>query len=374
MPPWFDSPTKRYRVILVTVFCAIILALVWATWTALLPFFAGMILAYLLIPVVNFLDQHAPRVLQRKSISRPLAIIIVYIVGIGLVVGVVAFFVPVISQQMRAFGKAAPYYFRRIQELLRYNVVQLLDGLPPAVRTWLEASIANLTDTLTDALQRGLEATIRTVSQTVSFMLGVLMVPFWLFYVLNDENEIREGFYLLIPDVARADVRCIVRITDDLLSAYIRGQLLLALIVGIMSTVALLLLGVNLAILLGTIAGILDLIPIVGPWIGGVPAVLVALMGKPIRALWVTLAFLTIQQIQGSLLVPYISGHAVRFHPAVVMVIVVVGAEVAGLWGLLLGVPVAAIVRDVFYYLYVRTTEKGATPEMALDYLWSRRI
>lgn len=374
MPPWFDSPTKRYRAILITVSCALFLGLLWAAWTALLPFLAGMILAYLLIPVVNFLDKRAPRVLRRKGISRPLAIIIVYVVGIGLVVGVVAFFVPVISQQMSAFGKAAPYYFRRIQELLRYNVVELLDSLPPAVRRWLEASIGNLTDTLTDALQRGLEATIRTVSQTVSFLLGVLMVPFWLFYVLNDENEIRKRFYRLIPDEARADARCILRIVDDLLSAYIRGQLLMALIVGIMSTVALLLLGVNLAMLLGTIAGVLDLIPIVGPWIGGVPAVLVALMGKPIRALWVALSFLAIQQIQGSLLVPYISGHAVRFHPAVVMMIVVVGAEVAGLWGLLLGVPVAAIIRDVFHYLYVRTTEKGATPEMALDYLWSRRI
>ncbi|MEA3407034.1 MAG: AI-2E family transporter [Chloroflexota bacterium] len=374
MPSWFDSPRKRYRIVLVVAVSALIVGLFLAAWTALLPFFAGMILAYLLIPVVNFLDQHAPRVLQRKNISRPLAIVIVYIVGIGFVVGVVAYFVPVISQQMRAFGKAAPYYFRQIQELLRYDVVELLDSLPPAVRTWLEASIANLMNTLTNALQRGLEATIRTVSRTVGFLLGVLMVPFWLFYVLNDENEIRKGFYRLIPDVARADARCIVRIIDDLLSAYIRGQLLLALIVGVASTVALLLLGVNLAVLLGTIAGILDLIPIVGPWIGGVPAVLVALIGKPIRALWVALAFLAIQQLQGSLLVPHISGHAVRFHPATVMIVVVVGAEVAGLWGLLLCVPVAAIIRDVFHYLYLRTTEKGATPEMALEYLWSRRV
>lgn len=374
MPPWFDSPTKRYRVVLVTILCVIILGLVWATWTALLPFFAGMILAYLLIPIVNFLDQHAPRVLRRKNISRPLAIVIVYVVGIGLVAGVVAYFVPVIAEQVRFFGRGAPYYFQRLQGLLRYDVAELLDGLPPAMRAWLEASIANLMDTLTDALQSGLEATIRTLSQTISFLLGVFMVPFWLFYVLNDEKEIRNSFYQLIPDVARADVRCIVRIIDGLLSAYVRGQLLMALIVGVASTITLLLLGINLAVLLGTFAGILDLIPIVGPWFGGVPAVLMALISDPVKALWVTLAFLGIQQLQGSLLVPHISGHAVRFHPATVMIVVVVGAEVAGLWGLLLCVPVAAIIRDVFRYLYVRTTEKGATPEMALDYLWSRRI
>jgi predicted PurR-regulated permease PerM len=333
-----------------------------------------MILAYLLMPIVDFLDHHAPRLLQRKGISRPLAIAIVYIVGIGLVAGVVAFFVPLVTQQARAFGSAAPYYFRRLQELLRYDVAELLDSLPPAMRASLEASIGNLMNTLTDALQSGLEATIKTLSQTISFLLGVFMVPFWLFYVLNDENEMRKRFYRLIPDVARADVRCIVRIVDGLLSAYVRGQLLMALIVGVASTITLLLLGVNLAVLLGTFAGILDLIPIVGPWLGGIPAVLMALISDPVKALWVALAFLAIQQLQGSLLVPHVSGHAVRFHPATVMIVVVVGAEVAGLWGLLLCVPVAAIIRDVFHYLYLRTTEKGATPKMALDYLWSRRI
>ncbi|MGM0401181.1 MAG: AI-2E family transporter [Chloroflexota bacterium] len=374
MPSWFDSPTKRYRVILIAVLGAIILGLIWAAWTALLPFFAGMILAYLLVPVVNFLDQRAPRVLRRKNISRPLAILIVYVVGVGLVAGVVAYLVPVIAQQVGFFGQAAPYYFQRLQELLRYDVAELLDSLPPAMRSWLEASIGNLMDTLADALQSGVEATIKTLSQTISFLLGIFMVPFWLFYVLNDENEIRKSFYRLIPDAARADVRCIVRIIDNLLSAYVRGQLLMALIVGVASTIALLLLGVNLAILLGTVAGILDLIPIVGPWFGGVPAVLMALISDPVKALWVALAFLAIQQLQGSLLAPHISGHAVRFHPAMVMIVVVVGAEVAGLWGLLLCVPVAAIIRDVFRYLYVRTTEKGATPEMALEYLWSRQI
>ena len=98
-------------------------------------------------------------------------------------------------------------------------------------------------------------------------------------------------------------------------------------------------------------------------------SILVALVDRPILALWVAIAYLAIQQIENVLLVPRITGSAVRFHPAVVMVIVVVGAEIAGLWGILLGVPLAAIGRDVFRYLYLRTTERGETPEMALQYL-----
>ena len=144
---------------------------------------------------------------------------------------------------------------------------------------------------------------------------------------------------------------------------------MLCLLVGAMSTVALLLLGVDLALLLGTLAGVFELIPILGPYLGAIAPVLLALAKRPLLALWVALAFAAIQQIENTFLVPHISGSAVRFHPAVVMVIVVVASEVAGLWGMLLAVPVAAMARDVYRYLYLRTTERGATPEMALECL-----
>jgi len=157
-------------------------------------------------------------------------------------------------------------------------------------------------------------------------------------------------------------------IINDLLSAYIRGQLLLCFLVGSMVTVVLLIFGLDFAVLLGTLAGIFELIPILGPYLGAIPAVLIALMNRP------TQAFAAIQQFENVFLVPRIAGNAVRFHPAIVMVVVIVGSEVAGLWGMLLGVPVAAVIRDVFQYLYLRTTERGATPELALECLRARSL
>ncbi|NLG50787.1 MAG: AI-2E family transporter, partial [Chloroflexi bacterium] len=190
-----------------------------------------------------------------------------------------------------------------------------------------------------------------------------------LFYVLNDADKVRRGFYDLIPEAAREDVRCIISIIDGLLSSYVRGQLLLALLVGLMATIALLILGVDLALLLGTFAGIFEMIPILGPYLGAIPAILMALLNRPITAFWVAVTFFAIQQFENVFLVPRISGNAVRFHPALVMIVLVVGSEVAGLWGMLLALPLAAILRDVFRYLYLRTTERGATPEMALEFL-----
>ena len=143
------------------------------------------------------------------------------------------------------------------------------------------------------------------------------------------------------------DVHNIVSIIDGLAGAYLRGQLSLCLIIGAASTIMLAAFGVPQALLLGTIAGMFEIIPNLGPFIGAIPAVLVTLLFDPIKALWVALGFVIIQQVENAFLVPRISGNAVRFHPAVVIVLVLVGSEVAGLWGMLLAVPLAAMVRDV---------------------------
>jgi len=369
MPSWLGTPAQRYRAILIGVLVIGAVAIVVAAWTALIPFFLGLILAYLLLPIVNFIDRRAPRFMRRRGWSRPIAIIIVYVVGLGLVAGVLSYFVPEVSEQAKVFIDAAPGYLERVQGLFAYDLPDLLEKIPPEIRDTVNVNIQKAAGTLLDAAQRGLLATVRTVSQTVSFVLGIVIIPFWLFYVLNSEAKARRAFYNLIPEQAREDVRCIGIIMDGLLSAYVRGQFMLCLLVGVMSTVALLLLGVDLALLLGTLAGVFELIPILGPYLGAIPPVLLALAKRPLLALWVALAFAAIQQIENTFLVPHISGSAVRFHPAVVMVIVVVASEVAGLWGMLLAVPVAAMARDVYRYLYLRTTERGATPEMALECL-----
>lgn len=374
MPSWFPSPTQLYRLILIGALLILALFILVAAWTALVPFFLGVILAYLLIPLVNFLDQHAPRFMRRKRWSRPLAIAVVYILGMGFVAGVLFNFVPVVIEQAQTLIEVAPSYLEQVEGLLTYDFDALLEPIPPQIQDTIRANFEKAAGTLLDAIPKGLSVTIRTLSQTVSFMLGMVIIPFWLFYVLNDQAEIRRSFYQVIPEKAREDVRSIAFIVDELLSAYVRGQVLLCFVIGCMATISLVALGVDLAILLGTLAGIFELIPILGPYLGAIPAVLLALLKRPILALWVAVAFAAIQQIENVFLVPRITGSAVRFHPAAVMVLVVVGSEVAGLWGLVLSVPVAAMIRDVFKYLYLRTTERGATPQMALEILRARSL
>jgi predicted PurR-regulated permease PerM len=368
-PSWLASPKQRNRALLIAVLVVGILLLVKAAWAALLPFFLGIILAYLLLPMVNWLDGHAPRLLRRWGWSRPLAILLVYLTGLGLVAGVLTVFIPAVIEQASLLAEATPGLLVRLEGLLSHDLVELLDRIPPEIAQAVNANLEQAGSAVLSAVQAGVGVTLRTLFQTVSFIFGIIIVPFWLFYVLNDESKVRASFYSLIPESAREDVQCIMRIIDRLLGAYLRGQVLLCLAVGMMATIVLLAFGIREALLLGTLAGILEIVPYLGPFMGAVAPVLIALGNDPMQAVWLSVAFAGIQQVENIFLVPRISGSAVRFHPAAVMVVVVIGSEVAGVTGLLLAVPVSAVVRDVFRYLYLRTTERGATPEMALETL-----
>ncbi len=374
MPPWLGTPTQRYRALLIAILCLILYAVLRQAHAALVPFFLGFILAYLLVPLVDFLDRHAPRFLKRWKLSRRLAIILVYLLVLGGIAGLLAYFIPALSSQAQEFGRILPSYIRQAERLLTVDIQSLLERIPEGIRDTVETTVENAVVTLGETLRRGVEGTLRTLWQTLGFIIGVLIVPIWLFYVLNDTDRLRRSVKRMIPERMDADVRNIITIVDGLLSAYVRGQLLVCLLVGVMTTILLLVFRINLALLLGTFAGLFEIVPFLGPWIGAVPAVLIALLRSPMTALWVALGFLAIQQIEANFLSPRISGQAVRFHPAIVMILVVVGSEVAGLLGVLLAVPVSAVVRDVFQYLYLRTTERGATPEMAMETLNARHL
>ena len=103
------------------------------------------------------------------------------------------------------------------------------------------------------------------MSSTISFVIGLVVIPFWLFYILHDESQVKTGVLRALPQQLRADVLCMARLIDDVLSAYIRGQLLLCLFVGGMATIALFIIGVPFALVLGLIAGIFEILPYIGP-------------------------------------------------------------------------------------------------------------
>jgi predicted PurR-regulated permease PerM len=133
-----------------------------------------------------------------------------------------------------------------------------------------------------------------------------------------------------------------------------------------MATLSLVIIGVPFALILGLIAGVFEVLPYVGPILGAIPAVIVALLTDPGKALWVVIAFIAIQQVENLLLVPRVAGKSVKLHPALVMVVLVIGNQLAGFWGMLMAVPVTAVIRDIFKYLYLRFKDEPLAPEKAM--------
>jgi predicted PurR-regulated permease PerM len=362
------SPARRNRLVLVGILALIIGLMLYVARAALFPYVLGLVVAYLMLPLVNLLDRHMPRLLQKRRMARPLAILLVYLVGLVILAGVIAFVVPLVGDQATSLWDAREELIQTGYDLVQ-NVMAIYrsEGIPDTLRQALEDNLSQISAKAASLVQSGLTRTISAVTSTISFVLGFIVIPFWLFYILNDQVEVSAGLFTLVPERWEADVRNLLRISDDIFSAYIRGQLLLCLFIGTLATIGLMLIGVPYALVLGLVAGIFELIPYIGPLLGAVPGVIVAALVSWPKAGWAILVFFIIQQIENLFLVPRISGRSVRLHPALVMVVLVVGNEAAGLWGMLLAVPITALIRDVFKYLYLRFSDQEVTPVEALS-------
>jgi len=352
------TPQERNRLILVALAAFVLLWLLNQSLDALGPFILALVLAYLMLPVVDRLSKHIPRVLS---------IIVVYLAFIVIMIGLVAWLAPVVTGQVSDLLEQAPAYSEQAEKWAA-DATEWYNSLPLSeeMRTSIENGARNSLGAIGSAIQQGLLGVLRVFSRALGFIIGLLIIPFWLFYVLKDKDRGISAFNHMLPEKWRTDVWRIVRIINGVLTSYIRGQLLLGVIVGVASTVGLLLVGAPYALLLGIIAGITELIPVLGPVLGAIPALILAAFHPEgwLMVLKVLAVFVLVQQLENNLLVPKIQGDSVKLHPTVIMVSLVVGSQVAGLFGLIVAVPVAAILRDIYVYLYRRFTE-GYSPRSA---------
>jgi predicted PurR-regulated permease PerM len=193
-------------------------------------------------------------------------------------------------------------------------------------------------------------------------VIGLSIIPIFLFYLLKDQKSLSDGIYAPVPSAVRPHLRNVASIVNRTIGSYIRGQLLLGLIVGTLVALGLFLLGVPFQVLLGIVAGITELVPIIGPWIGGAVGVLVTLAVAPEQVAWVILLYLGIQVLENSFLVPRIQGNALDLHPIAVMIVIVIGSHLFGLWGVILGPLLVAAARDVIKYFIDQWNRPALSP------------
>jgi predicted PurR-regulated permease PerM len=342
----------------------IIGSMLWSTRPVLIPFVIGLVLAYLMAPAVDFFDRWMP---------RWLAILAVYTLGLLGIAAAFALIIPPLVEQVARLIRQLPS-FSEVQTFVDSVIKQYRDQVPPSLQQPIEDSLANLLRSLQNNidtyLQRGGAFLLNQLIQllnTVTFILGFISLPIWLFYVLYDKHQGRVFFNQLVHPRARADFWNVWEIINNVLGGYIRGQIILCVAVGLavgIGLVGLEMLGFPLGdyvLVLALIAGVTEFIPVLGPTIGAIPGVILGFGISPTAGFAVLILYIAVQQLENSLLVPRIIGESVGVHPAVLTVAMIVMGTLFGLLGILLAAPAVATTRDLFKYAYLRL--EGHSPE-----------
>jgi len=354
------APTPRVAVLIGG---AVIVAVVlFAAGPAIRPFIVGLLLAYLLDPLVERLS--------RLGIPRWLAVLIVYAIVIGIVAIVVAVAIPPLVQQISTFADELPAIIQQIQYQLDH-LNELYDqlGLPAEARSLADTVVAAMLDAVHNLDISFLRPLIDSAASFITSVFGYLILPAWLFFVLKDRPRLQAAADRALPPSWRPDAWAIAGIVHEVFGKWIRGQLVLGAVVGLATFVGLTILGAvvdpifgRFAVLLAIIAGLGELIPIIGPIISAIPAVLLGFTAGIGPAVAALLLYLVIQQVENNVLVPKIQSDAIDLHPSLIIAALVIGGAIFGLLGAILALPVTAAFRDVFRYVFQRASEIGGEP------------
>lgn len=313
----------------------------------LVPLAVAGVLAYLLEPVVGFFE--------RRGLSRPRAIVWVFILaGVGVLL-LLATVLPRLVVEITLFVHRGPEYAEQVRQAVQTWLAESPLGL--RAQQWWDSETG---DQVRDWLQQSLPvagqwlwARVGNLLAGFGLVLGLAFVPFYLFYFLLHREAIAQRWTAWLPvreSRVKDEIIFVIRAINDALIVFFRGQVLVALCVGGLLTIGFALLGLNYAFLLGALAGVLGIIPYLGAAISLVPAL--ALAGIQFRDWWhpllVVAIFALVQLIEGAFLSPRIIGQRVGMHPVAVIVAVLVGTSLlGGIVGGILAIPLAAALRAV---------------------------
>lgn len=337
-------------------FGVLVLFLLYVVREVLLPFILSGVFVYLLAPAVDYLSSKS---IGKFKLSRGLSVVLVFIgfmTGLALLVLLV---LPPVYQEVLKIANETPAQIERFRLVTLPNWTQRLEALSLRynldinVEAFIEQTLENLYQSArlqVEALPENMRKIVEVLFSTLSSFLVIFIVTL---FVLIDLPRLKATLLQMVPVYYRESVISLMKSIDRDLSGTIRGQLLICVINGTLTTAGLLILNVKFAITIGFIAGVFSLIPVFGAVISTIPAVLIALTQSIWTALAVVGVIILIHLIEANMLNPKILGHTVELHPAVIIFAIIVGEHFFGAMGLLFGVPVAAIVRSVLRFIYL---------------------
>ena len=318
---------------------------------ALFPFVIGIVLTYVLYPLVISLERLFPFTNRYPNFSKGVAIAIIYVALIVVTVIALLLIVPPLFRQSTDLLGKLPAFITDARSTVEGWNQEYASNIPEEIRLEIDKMLGNAGQILVGAFRGIINRTALAAVHALTLVVGLVVVPIFVFYLLKDREKIRESFIESFPVNMQIHVVHILRILNRVIGAYVRAQVSLAAGVWVVISIGLFLMGVEYAVLLGAVAGIFELVPIIGAWLGALPAVVVVLSTSPEKVVWVIILYAGVQTLQGAVLVPRIQSFAMKVHPLVILVAIVIGSELGGLWGVILGPPILASGKEIIVYL-----------------------
>lgn len=303
--------------------------------TTLAAIVISVVLSYIINPLVTYLET--------KKISRRLGVLIVYVGFILILVVLFLVVLPKTIEELRNLLISLPHLVNdvnlqildladHIEKVTNIDMSRILNNIQEGIEQYLNSVQTSLLDRLR-FMASGMYAAL---GRMVSFVLILILT----YYFTVDKNRIKVKMYKLIPSTYRSDILYLASEINTAMLEFVKGKLLLAVIVGVMTTIMLLILGVNFAVAIGLITIIADIIPYIGPFLAFVPAFFFSVMDSWTKAIWVSIFFVFLQWAENNLFAPKILGKRTGLHPAVVLLCIFVGGGIFGVIGMILSVPV----------------------------------
>jgi len=305
------------------------------------PVFFAFIITYLVKPLV--------KKLQNKKIPCSISIILVYSFFILSIGAIIIYIIPGLIESTKDLISTIPDIVSNYQDIFN-NILSNIQrsnwspDIKNAILKEINESASIIEDFAINSLKVFTSHLISSLRIFIDFALGFVIA----FYFIKDTDYFKSILVSLIPKRWRKYALQTGGDINLIISSFIQGQLLTAIIVGILEFVGLFIIKVKYSMVLGIIGGIFEIIPYFGPIIGAVPAVAIALLDSPAKAVWTVLLFIVVQQIENALISPKIMQSKVGLHPVATLIAVLAGGEFLGILGMIIAVPLVAIVKAVF--------------------------
>jgi predicted PurR-regulated permease PerM len=346
------TTTQRWQLLALTVLIA---ALLWALSPVLTPFAFAALLAYLGDPLVDSL--------QKWKLSRTAGVLVVFAIMVLSLVLVLVLLVPMLERQITRFVEQLPGYvawFRanavpwaEARFGVEFGDVLDADQVVPLLQShWREAG--GVAATIVGAVSKSGFA-------VVAWLMNLLLIPVVGFYLLRDWDVMVDRIHSLLPRPVEPTVSRIARESDSVLGAFLRGQLLVMVVLGVIYSVGLWIVGIDLALLIGMTAGLLSFVPYLGTAIGVIAAVVAALFQfhDLTHVAYVLIVFGIGQMLEGMVLTPWLVGDKIGLHPVAVIFAVLAGGQLFGFLGVLLALPFASVAMVVLRHAHERYLASG---------------